>query len=171
MASSEEGAPDRRTRRKVALAEQQRVSADADVERRRRAALAELEVEERRAEVALRVREADQRAKAGRRKARRSSRAARRARLRAAAPVWVDRALFVGPIGFPMAVAWVGQIQFAQDVMRWPLAGAVVFAAGFELSTAYVARLDWKARAEGDGTALFRAATWLFAAGAAAMNY
>jgi hypothetical protein len=85
--------------------------------------------------------------------------------------VWADRALFTGPIIFPMAVAWVGQIQFARDVMGWPLAGALVFAAGFEMSTAYVARLDWKACADGDNTALFRLATWLFAGSAAAMNY
>jgi hypothetical protein len=46
-----------------------------------------------------------------------------------------------------------------------------VFAAGFELSTAYVARLDWLSRAAGDSGLLFRGATWAFAAGAATMNY
>jgi hypothetical protein len=55
--------------------------------------------------------------------------------------------------------------------MGWPLPGAVVFAAGFELSTVYVARLDWKARGEGDHGLVFRAATWMFAALAATMNY
>jgi hypothetical protein len=70
-----------------------------------------------------------------------------------------------------MAVAWIGQIQYARTVMGWPLPGAVVFAAGFELSTVYVARLDWKARGEGDNSLVFRAATWMFAALAATMNY
>lgn len=163
--------PDRRTQRKVTLAEQDRLTADADLDRRNRAALLDLELQERRAEVARRRREADEREKASHREARKARRAARRARLRSAVPVWADRALFSGPIVFPMAVAWVGQIQFARDVMGWPLAGALVFAAGFEMSTAYVARLDWKARADGDNTALFRVATWLFATGAAAMNY
>jgi hypothetical protein len=163
--------PDRRTQRKVTLAEQDRLTADADLDRRNRAALLDLELQERRAEVARRRREADEREKASHREARKARRAARRARLRSAVPVWADRALFTGPIIFPMAVAWVGQIQFARDVMGWPLAGALVFAAGFEMSTAYVARLDWKARADGDSTALFRLATWLFAGSAAAMNY
>lgn len=70
-----------------------------------------------------------------------------------------------------MAVAWVGQIRFAMTVMGWPPAAAIVFAAGFELSTAYVARLDWLSRAAGDSALLFRGATWGFAAGAATMNY
>ncbi len=164
-------APDRRTQRKVARSEQERLTADADLDRRNRAALLNLELRERRAEAERRRRKADQREKTSRREARKARRDGRRARLRTAIPVWADRALFIGPIVFPMAVAWVGQIQFARDVMGWPLAGAVVFAAGFELSTAYVARLDWLARAGGDNTALFRIATWLFAAGAAVMNY
>ena len=70
-----------------------------------------------------------------------------------------------------MAVAWVGQIRFAMTVMGWPLPAAIVFAAGFELSTAYVARLDWLSRAAGDSALLFRGATWGFAVGAATMNY
>jgi hypothetical protein len=77
----------------------------------------------------------------------------------------------LGPPLFPMAVAWAGQIRFAMTVMRWPLPAAIVFAAGFELSTAYVARLDWRSRAAGDSALLFRGATWGFAAGAAVMNY
>jgi hypothetical protein len=91
--------------------------------------------------------------------------------VRAAVPRLAERALFIGPILFPMAVAWIGQIQYARTIMGWPLPGAVVFAAGFELSTVYVARLDWKARGEGDHGLVFRAATWVFAALAATMNY
>lgn len=162
---------DRRTLRQVTRAEQERLSADAQVERRARAAQLDLELREQRRAAARREREADAADKQARAEARRARCAARRAKLRAAAPRWAERALFVLPIMFPMAVAWVGQIRFAMTVMGWPLAAAIVFAAGFELSTAYVARLDWLSRAAGDSALLFRAATWGFAAGAATMNY
>jgi hypothetical protein len=162
---------DRRTLRQASRAEQERLSADAEVERRARAARLELELREQRRAAARRERQADQQERRVRVEQRRARRAARHARLRAAAPRWADRALFILPILMPMAVAWVGQIRFAMTVMHWPLAAAVVFAAGFELSTAYAARLDWLARAAGDSGLLFRGATWGFAAGAALMNY
>lgn len=162
---------DIRTLRHASRAEQERLSADAEVERRARAARLDLELREQRRAADRREREADAQAKRERAEQRRTRRAARRARLRAAAPLWAERALFVLPIMFPMAVAWAGQIRFAMTVMHWPLPAAIVFAAGFELSTAYVARLDWRSRAAGDNALLFRAATWAFAAGAAVMNY
>jgi hypothetical protein len=162
---------DRRVLRQVTRAEQERLSADAQVERRARAAQLDLELREQRRAAARREREADAADKRARADARRARRAARRARFVTAMPRWADRALFVLPIMFPMAVAWVGQIRFAMIVMGWPLPAAIVFAAGFELSTAYVARLDWLSRAAGDSALLFRAATWGFAAGAATMNY
>lgn len=162
---------DRRALRHASRAEQERISADAEIERRARAAQLELELRERRQAGARRERHADEQDKQARRSQRRIHRAARRAKLRAAAAQWADRALFILPILFPMAVAWVGQIRFAMTVMHWPLPAGVVFAAGFELSTAYVARLDWRARAAGDSGLLFRGATWGFAAGAAIMNY
>ncbi len=162
---------DIRTLRHVSRAEQERLSADAAVERRARAARLDLELCEQRREAARRQRQAKEQDKRDRAQQRLNRRAASRARLRAAAPRWADRALFIMPILFPMAVAWVGQIRFAMDVMSWPLPPAIVFAAGFELSTAYVARLDWLSRAAGDSALLFRTATWGFAAGAALMNY
>jgi hypothetical protein len=162
---------DVRTLRRISRAEQERLSADADLERRARAARLDLELREQQRAAARQEREADVRQKQARAEQRRTRRAARRARLRAAAPLWADRALLVLPIIFPMAVAWVGQIRFAMTVMGWPLAAAIVFAAGFELSTAYVARLDWLSRAAGDSALLFRGATWGFAGGAATMNY
>ena len=162
---------DVRAMRHVTRAEQQRLSADAEVERRARAAQLDLELREQRRAAARREREADATDKRARVEARQARRAAGRARLRAAAPRWADQALFILPIMFPMAVAWVGQIRFAMTVMGWPLPAAIVFAAGFELSTAYVARLDWLSRAAGDSALLFRGATWGFAAGAATMNY
>ncbi len=162
---------DIRTLRHVTRAEQERLSADAQVERRARAARLDLELREQRRAAARRERQADAADQRACVEQRRTRRAARRARLRAAAPSWAERALFVLPIMFPMAVAWVGQIRFAMTVMGWPLPAAIVFAAGFELSTAYVARLDWLSRAAGDSALLFRGATWGFAAGAATMNY
>jgi len=163
--------PDARTLRRVARAEQERLSADAQVERRARAAQLDLELREQQRAAARQERQATAAEKQARTEQRRARRTARQARLAAAAPQWADRALFVLPIMFPMAVAWVGQIRFAMTVMGWPLPAAVVFAAGFELSTAYVARLDWLSRAAGDSGLLFRGATWGFAAGAATMNY
>jgi hypothetical protein len=162
---------DRRTLRQASRAEQQRLTADAEVERHARAARLDLELSEQRRAAARRERHADQQERQARGEQRRAIRAARHARWRAAAPRWADRALFILPILFPMAVAWVGQIRFAMTVMHWPLLAAIVFAAGFELSTAYAARLDWLARAAGDSALLFRAATWGFACGAATMNY
>ena len=111
---------DRRTMRHVSRAEQDRLSADAEVERRARAARLELELREQRRAAARRERQADEQERRARVERRRALRAARHARLRAAAPRWADRALFILPILFPMAVAWVGQIRFAMDVMHWP---------------------------------------------------
>jgi hypothetical protein len=162
---------DRRTARRLALAERQRLDADAELDRRGRAALQELELAEARRSAEQRRRDTRRRQVLARRNSRKARRAVRRTRALAALPRWAERALFVGPICFPMAVAWIGQIQYAGTVMGWPLPGAVVFAAGFELSTVYVARLDWTARGEGDNSLVFRAATWMFAALAATMNY
>ncbi|MER7278010.1 DUF6884 domain-containing protein [Dactylosporangium sp. NPDC000244] len=162
---------DARTLRQISRAEQDRLNADADVERRARAAKLDLELQDARRAAARRERDAAEREKRERRKRRQARRAARWARLTTAVPQMAEWALFTLPIMFPMAVAWVGQIRFAMDVMHWPLPAAIIFAAGFELSTAYVARLDWRARAAGDSSLLFRAATWGFAAGAAVMNY
>jgi hypothetical protein len=155
----------------VARAEQQRLDADAALERHARASELDLQLREQRAEAARRERQASEQERQARRVARRERRAQHRDALREAFARWSTRALFVLPICFPMAVAWVGQIRFAVTVMHWPLAGAVVFAAGFELSTAYVARLDWQSRTQGDNALLFRGATWTFAGGAAVMNY
>ena len=162
---------DIRTLRHASRAEQDRLSADAEVERRARAALLDLELREQRRAAARRERHNEEQDKQDRAQQRQARQATRRAALRAAAPQWGDRALFILPIMFPMAVAWIGQIRFAMEVMSWPLPAAIVFAAGFELSTAYVARLDWRSRAAGDSALLFRGATWGFATGAAVMNY
>jgi hypothetical protein len=156
-AASQVAVVDRRTARRLAIAEQQRLDADAELERRGRAALQELELAEARRAAEQKRTEARRRQAVGRRSARKTRRAAHRAAVRAAVPRLAERALFVGPILFPMAVAWIGQIQYARTILGWPLPGAMVFAAGFELSTVYVARLDWKARGEGDHGLVSRA--------------
>ncbi|MFI5843896.1 hypothetical protein ACIA8K_29780 [Catenuloplanes sp. NPDC051500] len=152
---------------RVVRAEQRRIDADAELERRAKTARLTIELRQERRAAARRERQIRDKERRDRTERRRVRRRAVWARMPRAA----ERALFVLPILFPMAVAWAGQIQFATQVMGWSTAGAVVFAAGFELSTAYVARLDWLSRAAGDGGVLFRAATWAFAAGAAVMNY
>ncbi|BCJ71213.1 hypothetical protein CS0771_07570 [Catellatospora sp. IY07-71] len=161
-----------------ARAEQRRLDADAEVERQAKAAQLALEVEAARRESARQERLAAEQARAEQDAARAARKAASKTRASAA---WRERAatlrrvgeagLWIGPILAPMAVAWVGQVQFAMGVLGWPLWAALVFAAAFELTTAYVARLDFMARHDGDSGSIFRAATWVFALIAAGMNY
>jgi len=162
----------------VSRAEQRRLDADAVVERQAKAAQLALEVEVARRESARQDRIAAEQARAEQDAAKAARRAAHKTR---SAQAWRARAvalrrlgeagLWIGPILAPMAVAWVGQVQFAMGILGWPLWAALVFAAAFELTTAYVARLDFMARHDGDSGSIFRAATWLFALIAAAMNY
>ena len=98
-------------------------------------------------------------------------RARRVAGARTVLPAAGRRVMIVGPILMPMSVAWIGQIQFANHTLGWPLAGALVFAAAWELTTAFAGWMYHQARKEGDRGTLFRAATWLFAASAGGMNY
>ncbi|MEU1127816.1 hypothetical protein ABZ371_30610 [Streptomyces sp. NPDC005899] len=120
---------------------------------------------------------------------RRESRDARTAKtreLRAAAPageptpaerlkkfvlVNAERLLVILPITAPMAVAWTGQAGFAKDILGWEAPWTVLFAAAFELSTAFVGWMYHQARKDGDAGTLYRAATWIFAMGAALMNF
>ncbi|GGR04374.1 hypothetical protein [Kitasatospora griseola] len=81
------------------------------------------------------------------------------------------RLLAIVPITAPMAVAWTGQAGFAQDILGWVPPFTVLFAAAWELSTAFVAWMYHEARKVGDSGTLYRVATWVFAVGAAVMNY
>ncbi|WP_073819188.1 hypothetical protein [Kitasatospora sp. CB01950] len=81
------------------------------------------------------------------------------------------RLLAIVPITAPMAVAWTGQAGFAQDILGWIPPFTILFAAAWELSTAFVAWMYHEARKVGDSGTLYRVATWVFAIGAAAMNY
>lgn len=92
-------------------------------------------------------------------------------RIKALMPTIGRRVMIAGPILAPMAVAWIGQIGFAHNTLKWPLVGGIVFAAAWELTTAFSGWMYHQARRDGDRGLLFRVATWLFAASAGAMNY
>ncbi|MER0476939.1 hypothetical protein ABR737_00970 [Streptomyces sp. Edi2] len=79
--------------------------------------------------------------------------------------------MVVGPITAPMAVAWTGQAGFAEDVLGWVMPFTLLFAAGWELSTTFVGWMYHEARKAGDAGTVYRVATWVFASGAAVMNY
>ncbi|MFF8556554.1 hypothetical protein ACF058_27460 [Streptomyces sp. NPDC015501] len=82
-----------------------------------------------------------------------------------------ERLLVILPITAPMAVAWTGQAGFAKDILGWEAPWTVLFAAAFELSTAFVGWMYHQARKDGDAGTLYRIATWIFAMGAAVMNF
>lgn len=166
----------------VDRAERRRESADAAVDRRARASAYQLQQWKARNEAAREERDARRREKEKSAEQARERRGQRRAMrrqqwlslgawLQRVSPVIGRRVLLVGPIVGPMAVAWIGQMGFALTVLDWPLIGAVLFAAGWELSTVYVGWLAYQARQDGDQARLLRVMTWVFAASAATMNY
>lgn len=86
--------------------------------------------------------------------------------------VTLFRALVVvGPILAPMAVAWTGQAGFAMKFIGWNLAGGVLYAAAYELTTVFCAWMAHEARRDGDRGTEYRLATWSFAAGASAQQW
>ncbi|WP_331761812.1 hypothetical protein OH797_39115 (plasmid) [Streptomyces anulatus] len=82
-----------------------------------------------------------------------------------------ERLMVVGPITAPMAVAWTGQAGFAEDILDWVVPFTILFAAAWELSTAFVGWMYHQARRGGDAGTLYRVSTWIFALGAAVMNF
>jgi hypothetical protein len=162
---------DRKVARINAAAEQRRLDAAARTDDRARQH--ELEVQRRRDALTLRreSRTLKQQERRQRHAGRLQARARLAARVRTAAPTVGRRVMIVGPILAPMAVAWIGQIGFALKILHWPLAGAVMFAAAWELTTADAQWMYHQARKAGDRGTLFRIATWTFAASAGAMNY
>ncbi|MFF1874572.1 hypothetical protein [Kitasatospora herbaricolor] len=112
------------------------------------------------------------------RRLKREARAAERAgkptlsgRVKAFVKANSKRLLAIVPITAPMAVAWTGQAGFAHDILKWVAPFTILFAAAWELSTAFVAWMYHEARQGGDSGTLYRVATWVFAVGAAVMNY
>ncbi|MER7690586.1 hypothetical protein [Streptomyces sp. NPDC097610] len=81
------------------------------------------------------------------------------------------RVLVTGPILAPMAVAWWSQTDYAKDAFGWWTVFALGFAAAWELTTAFTGWMYHQARQQGDSGAIYRIMTWVFASGAAAMNY
>jgi hypothetical protein len=81
------------------------------------------------------------------------------------------RLMVIGPILAPMAVAWSSQTSYAMTAFGWPLIFALGFAAAWELSTTFTGWMYHQARKSGDRGIEYRLLTWIFALGAAAMNY
>ncbi|MFD3542282.1 hypothetical protein ACFWUQ_22720 [Streptomyces sp. NPDC058662] len=92
-------------------------------------------------------------------------------RVKQFAKVNAERLMVIGPITAPMAVAWTGQAGFAEDILGWVVPFTILFAAAWELSTAFVGWMYHQARQGGDSGTLYRVSTWIFALGAAAMNF
>lgn len=80
-------------------------------------------------------------------------------------------ALISGPILAPMAVAWTGQAGFAMKVIGWSFPAAIVYAAAYELTTAFCGWMYHEARKDGDTGIEYRAATWAFAFGSATQQW
>ncbi len=81
------------------------------------------------------------------------------------------RGLVAGPILAPMAVAWWSQTDYAKEAFGWWTVFALGFAAAWELTTAFTGWMYHQARQQGDAGTIYRIMTWVFASGAAAMNY
>jgi hypothetical protein len=159
-ATAKPSSPDGRAERIRARAEQDRLDRAAELE------LAKGQLALDRQKHAAKMAE-----KQERRHARTIARKKRAAAVNKAIPTIGRRIMIGGPIASPMTVAWIGQILFAVHVLGWPVWAAVIFAASWELTTAFAGWMHHQARQAGDRGSLFRAATWLFAASAGAMNY
>ncbi|WPO76269.1 hypothetical protein [Streptomyces sp. KN37] len=119
-------------------------------------------------------REAKEARKAKARELRAASRAGKPAvsdRMKQFVKVNAERLMVIGPITAPMAVAWTGQAGFAEDILGWVVPFTILFAAAWELSTAFVGWMYHQARQSGDAGTLYRVSTWIFALGAAVMNF
>ncbi|MFB1044413.1 hypothetical protein [Streptomyces chrestomyceticus] len=126
----------------------------------------------------LQAREERRQAKETRQAKARELRAASRAgkpavadRVKRFVKVNAERLMVIGPITAPMAVAWTGQAGFAKDILGWVVPFTILFAAAWELSTAFVGWMYHQARQGGDAGTLYRISTWTFALGAAVMNF
>jgi hypothetical protein len=102
---------------------------------------------------------------------RRADRAEAATRAKARTAQFAKRILVTGPILAPMAVAWTGQSQFAVRILGWGFAASILYAAAYELTTAYWAWLYHEARTDGDSGWEYRLATWVFAIGAAVQQW
>lgn len=101
----------------------------------------------------------------------RAANADRDARIKHHALAAGRRIMVIGPITAPMAVAWSSQTSYAMQAFHWWMLAALGFAAAWELSTTFTGWMYHQARKAGDRGTEYRILTWIFALGAAAMNY
>ena len=79
-----------------------------------------------------------------------TDRAQQLARQRTRALITGRLILITFPILAPMLVAWTGQSEFAMRVLGWAFAASIVYAAAYELTTAFCAWMYHEARKDGD---------------------
>ena len=80
-------------------------------------------------------------------------------------------AVVIGPIVAPMAIAWTGQSGFAMKILGWNFLASLLYAAAYELTTVFAARMYHEAKKDGDKGWEYRAATWAFAIGAGVQQW
>ncbi|CAM5688732.1 hypothetical protein STAFG_5799 [Streptomyces afghaniensis 772] len=68
-------------------------------------------------------------------------------------------------------MAWWSQADYAKEAFGWWTVFALGFAGAWELTTAFIGWMYHQARQQGDAGTIYRVMTWVFASGAAAMNY
>ncbi|RZE30779.1 hypothetical protein [Streptomyces albidoflavus] len=160
----------------VALKSAEDLAAEAAAEMKRATDRTERALERKRLKLQAKAERRDTREarKAKARELRAESRAGKPAvadRVKKFVKVNAERLMVIGPITAPMAVAWTGQAGFAEDILGWVVPFTILFAAAWELSTAFVGWMYHQARQSGDAGTLYRVSTWIFALGAAVMNF
>ncbi|MEU7377800.1 hypothetical protein [Streptomyces albidoflavus] len=160
----------------VALKSAEGLAAEAAAEMKRATDRTERALERKRLKLQAKAERRDTREarKAKTRELRAESRAGKPAvadRVKKFVKVNAERLMVIGPITAPMAVAWTGQAGFAEDILGWVVPFTILFAAAWELSTAFVGWMYHQARQSGDAGTLYRVSTWIFALGAAVMNF
>ena len=169
---------DKRAYRKQITAEEARKTAAAKLEQERVAELNRIEIEEK--QLGLDDKKDERRdAIAAKKRSDRSDSANKRRQVAITLAKWVRKSvpsvgqtvLVTGPILSPMAVAWTSQTSFAVNTLGWPGPAGIVFAAAWEASTAFCGWMYHQARKDGDHGLSYKAATWVFAGAAGAMNY
>ncbi|MYX48650.1 hypothetical protein [Streptomyces sp. SID8385] len=160
----------------VALKSAEDLAAEAAAEMKRATDRTERSLERKRLKLQAKAERRDTREarQAKARELRAESRAGKPAvadRVKKFVKVNAERLMVIGPITAPMAVAWTGQAGFAEDILGWVVPFTILFAAAWELSTAFVGWMYHQARQSGDAGTLYRVSTWIFALGAAVMNF
>lgn len=162
---------DRRTRRMQASRAEKRTDREHNLALRARERKTRLEEKATSKEQRRLERAAARQDRKALRAERRTLHAERDARIKHHATTIGRRFLVIGPITAPMAVAWSSQTSYAMTAFHWPMIFALGFAAAWELSTTFTGWMYHQARKTGDRGLEYRILTWIFALGAAGMNY